>query len=107
MPRESAIPDETKDLVVKLYQDGKKGKWISAETGVSQPMIYDILVKRGIRPNRQKQQLQEITAAEVMERALAAEREAEHWKTLYEQERSVNERLMQELRGNKRSARAS
>jgi transposase len=107
MPRESTISDETKDLVVELYRQGKKGRVIAAETGVSQPMIYDILARRGERPNRQKTQLQEITAAEVIEQLRAAEREAEHFKTLYEQERSVNERLMQELRGNRRSSRAS
>ena len=107
MPRESSIPDETKDLVVKLYKDGKKGREIAVETGVSQPMIYDILVKRGIRPNRQRQQLQGITVAEVLERALAAEREAAHWQTLYEQERSVNERLMAELRQPRQGKRSA
>jgi hypothetical protein len=107
MPRPSAINDKTRDKVVELYQEGWKGKDISAETGVSQPMVYEILVKRGVRPNRQRRRSEELTVDQVLERALAAEREAQRWKDQYEHEHVLNERLMDELLKLRGEAQAS
>lgn len=68
-------PDHIQDRVVELYRSGMKTAEITAETGITRPMIYVILNRRGITPTRAKRPTGEVNTDQLLQRLDAQARE--------------------------------
>lgn len=85
--------DEVYDRVVAMYLQGARLKDITAETGVPRPTIYWALQKRGLKPSREKRNVEEVNTSQVLEQLAAANREIGRLTTLLEQREAELARL--------------
>lgn len=71
------ISANKQDEIIRLYNDGLRIRDIANQVGVGSASVFNVLEKRGVKPNRQPRVLpgdETITSAQLVERLLAAER---------------------------------
>lgn len=71
------ISASKQEQIINLYLDGMKIRAIAEAVGVGSASVFNVLDKRGIKPNRQPRadSVEYVRVDQVIERMVAAERE--------------------------------